>query len=72
MEITTPYRVNADTLRPILNAQVNAATHIMTDEGAAAKKISSEYQRHDMVNHGIGEYVQGGAHQHHWKLFLYI
>lgn len=54
--------VNANTLRPILNAQVDEATHIMTDEGAAAKKIGSEYERHDTVNHSIGEYVRGGAH----------
>lgn len=55
-------RVNAETLRPILNAQVDAATHVMTDEGAAAKKIGSEYAKHGMVNHSIGEYVRGGVH----------
>lgn len=55
-------RVNAETLRPILNEQVHEATHIMTDEGAASKKIGSEYERHDTVNHSIGEYVRGGAH----------
>jgi transposase-like protein len=30
--------VNASTLRPIITAQVNAASFIMTDEGGAAKK----------------------------------
>lgn len=54
--------VTAKTLRPILRAQVDAATHIMTDEGATARKIGSEFARHDTVNHGIGEYVRGGAY----------
>ncbi len=54
--------VNAKTLRPILQAQVDAASHIMTDEGGAAKKVGGEFAKHDAVNHGIGEYVRGGAH----------
>ena len=54
--------VTAKTLRPILQAQVDGATMVMTDEGGAAKKIGSEYDRHEFVNHGAGEYVRGGAH----------
>jgi ISXO2-like transposase domain len=50
------------TLRPILTAQVNAATFIMTDEGGAAKKVGSEFPLHGSVNHSIGEYVRGDAH----------
>ena len=55
-------KVTADTLRPILQAQVDGATTIMTDEGGSVKKIGSEYDRHESVNHGAGEYVRGGAH----------
>jgi transposase-like protein len=55
-------QVTAKTLRPILRAQVDGATFVMTDEGAAAKKIGSEYAKHESVNHGAGEYVRGGAH----------
>jgi transposase-like protein len=54
--------VSAKTLRPILQAHVDAATFIMTDEGGAAKKIGSEFERHDSVNHSIGEYVRGDIH----------
>jgi transposase-like protein len=54
--------VSAKTLRPILQAHVDAATFIMTDEGGAAKKIGSEFERHGSVNHGIGEYVRGDIH----------
>lgn len=54
--------VNAKTLRPILQAQVDGATFVMTDEGGAAKKIGSEFERHGSVNHSIGEYVRGDVH----------
>lgn len=54
--------VNAQTLRPILQAQLHKATMVMTDEGGAAKKAGSEFARHESVNHSIGEYVRGDAH----------
>jgi hypothetical protein len=54
--------VTAATVRPILTAQVNSATFIMTDEGGAAKKIGSEFILHGSVNHSIGEYVRGDIH----------
>jgi len=55
-------QVTAKTLRPILRAQVDGATFVMTDEGGATKKIGGEYAKHESVNHGAGEYVRGGAH----------
>jgi transposase-like protein len=54
--------VSAKTLRPILQAHVDAATFIMTDEGGAAKKIGSAFEHHGSVNHGIGESVRGDIH----------
>src|ERR1700737_920682 len=54
--------VTAATLRPIITAQINAATFIMTDEGGAAKKVGSEFILHGAVNHSIGEYVHGDIH----------
>jgi transposase-like protein len=54
--------VTAATLRPIITAQVEATTFIMTDEGRAAKKVSSEFALHGSVNHSIGEYVRGDIH----------
>jgi transposase-like protein len=54
--------VSAKNLRPIVEAQIHHATHVMTDEGGAAKKIGSEFAKHSFVNHGAGEYVRGDAH----------
>jgi transposase-like protein len=54
--------VNASTLRPIITAQVNAASFVMTDEGGAAKKVGSEFILHGSVNNSIGEYVRGDIH----------
>ncbi|MGY4227754.1 hypothetical protein ACVMIH_005115 [Bradyrhizobium sp. USDA 4503] len=34
----------------------------MTDEGLVAKTIGGDYDLHETVNHGAGEYVRGGAH----------
>ena len=55
-------QVTANTLRPILRAQIDGASFVMTDEGGAMKKIGSEYEQHASVNHGAGEYVRGGVH----------
>ena len=54
--------VNAKTLRPILVAQVDHGTFLMTDESAPAKMIGREWGKHESVNHAIGEYVRGEAH----------
>src|SRR4051794_3648975 len=54
--------VTAATLRPILTAQVHKATFVMTDEGATAMSLGRGFEKHDMVNHSIGEYVRGDAH----------
>ncbi len=54
--------VTANTLRPILEAQVHGQTHVMTDEGATAKNLGKGFDKHGMVNHSIGEYVRGNIH----------
>lgn len=54
--------VTAKTLRPILQAQVDGATFVMTDEGGATRKIGGEFEHHESVNHGAGEYVRGDVH----------
>ena len=54
-------QVTAKALRPILQAQVDGASTVMTDEGRATKKIGSEFAKHESVNHGTGEYVRGEA-----------
>lgn len=58
--------VNADTLRPILKEQVNAESHIMTDDAGqytrTKKPLASEFASHNYVKHSIGEYVRGNIH----------
>jgi len=52
--------VTAKTLRPILQAQIDAATFVMSDDGGA--RLGKEFAKHATINHSIGEYVRGDAH----------
>jgi transposase-like protein len=54
--------VTAKTLRPILFAQVDRKSDLMTDEGPGVTTAGREFARHQTVNHGAGEYVRGDAH----------
>ncbi|MBV9860736.1 MAG: IS1595 family transposase [Alphaproteobacteria bacterium] len=54
--------VNSTTLRPILKAQIKADSMLMTDEAGYYRSIGREFKYHFTVQHGIGEYVRGGAH----------
>ena len=54
--------VDADTLRPILTAQLDGASTVYTDGDGAMRLLGSELDRHEWVNHGIGEYVRGDVH----------
>jgi transposase-like protein len=55
-------RVNAETLKPIIKEQIDADTHLMTDEFSTYTKIGREFASHGVVNHGKGEYVRGSIH----------
>jgi len=54
--------VSAKTLRPILVAQVDRKSFLMTDGEGQYRLIGPEFARHEVVNHGAGEYVRGEAH----------
>jgi transposase-like protein len=54
--------VNAENLRPIIKAQIDGATVVYTDEGATSKSLGRTFEKHESVNHSIGEYVRGDAH----------
>lgn len=53
--------VTAATLRPILVAQLNEKTFLVTDDAGQYRHMHRDF-RHEVVNHGIGEYVRGEAH----------
>src|SRR6202140_2807628 len=51
-------KVTSANLAPILAAQLDGATMVYTDEGATSKNLGRLYEKHDSVNHSIGEYPQ--------------
>jgi transposase-like protein len=51
--------VNAETLAPILKAQIHEKARLMTDEASVYKKIGKEFASHESVNHGAKEYARG-------------
>ena len=54
-------RVNQATVMPIVRANVELETRIVTDESAVYWPLKHEYQ-HAFVNHQIGEYGRGEVH----------
>jgi transposase-like protein len=52
--------VTAKTLKPILKAQLDGRSYVMTDEGTVYPPITKEFGGHGTVNHSIEEYVRGG------------
>jgi len=54
--------VNARTLRPILVAQIDRRTFLMTDDAGQYRYMGRDFAKHETVNHGIEEYVRGEAH----------
>jgi transposase-like protein len=54
--------VNGETLRPILVAQVDRKSTLMTDEGGQYFQVGKEFERHETINHSADEYVRGDAH----------
>lgn len=54
--------VTAKTLLPILQAQIDGATLIVTDSDLKMKGVARNFDRNDSVNHSIGEYVRGDIH----------
>lgn len=55
-------RVTAETLRPILDEQLQEDSHLMTDEARHFIAFGKNYADHQAVNHGIGEYIRGDVH----------
>lgn len=54
--------VTAKNLTPILEAQLHGPTVVYADEGATLKGLGRLYEKHESVNHSIGEYVRGDVY----------
>ena len=54
--------VTADDLRPILEAGIDKASDLRTDESGVYWKIGEKFASHKTVNHSAKEYVRGDAH----------
>lgn len=54
--------VSAATLRPILTAQVDRKSFLVTDDAGQYRHMKRDFPKHEVVNHGIEEYVRGDAH----------
>lgn len=48
--------VTANTVRPILKAQIAQNARLMTDEASIYTKVGREFSEHGVVNHSAGEY----------------
>lgn len=55
-------KVTGATLRPVIVANVNRKSSLMTDQGGQYFHVGKEFDRHETVNHGADEYVRGDAH----------
>jgi ISXO2-like transposase domain len=54
--------ISGKTLRPIVVEQVSRKSSLMTDTAGGYMAVGKEFERHEMVDHGAGEYVRGDAH----------
>jgi len=55
------HTINTRNLKDILAAQLKRGTAVMTDDAGQYRHVGRDFP-HESVNHGIGEYVRGGAH----------
>jgi transposase-like protein len=56
--------VSAKNLKPILQAQIDRKSYLMTDESAVYLPIGEAFAGHETVNHSIEEYVRSGGFWH--------
>jgi transposase-like protein len=54
--------VTADRIRPILEAGVDKASHLRTDESNVYLTVGKQFASHETVNHSAKEYVRDDVH----------
>jgi transposase-like protein len=64
--------VSGKTLRPILVSQVDRKSTLMTDTHGGYHKVGKEFARHEMVDHGVHEYVRGDAYSNTAEAYFSI
>lgn len=64
--------VNAANLRPILEAGIDKASHLRTDESGVYWKIGEAFASHRTVVHSADEYVRGDAHTNTAESFFSV
>jgi len=64
--------VTAATLRPILEKQIDKASHLRTDESGVYWAIGEKFASHKTVVHSADEYVRGDAHTNTAENFFSI
>jgi transposase-like protein len=64
--------VTAATLRPILETQIDKASHLRTDESGVYWIIGEKFASHKTVIHSADEYVRGDAHTNTAENFFSI
>jgi transposase-like protein len=55
-------RANIHTVLPIMQANIQAEAHIMTDDHGMYRNIRQHFADHSVVRHQFDEYVRGEAH----------
>lgn len=56
--------VNAKTVRGLIVANVDRASHLMTDESHVYTSVGREFNGHSVVNHSAKQYVTTGGFKH--------
>lgn len=64
--------VSGVTLRPLLREHANFRSALMTDTAGGYIQIGQHFARHEMVDHGLLEYVRGDAHSNTVESFFAI
>ncbi len=64
--------VSAHTLAPIMAAQIDRRSFLMTDDAGQYRYMGRGFAGHETVNHGIEEYVRGNAHTNTAENFFSI
>jgi len=62
--------VAGKTLCPIVMKTVSRKSALMTDTAGGYMAMGKEFARHEMVDHGAGEYVRGDAHSNTVESFF--